>query len=127
MGEQTEFAGLGKGFFSCRQEDIGTEKRKWHKAELKSMDSLSVRSATEVPEIGVKEPRGFSNTITINLEPSEETKQNLIRFHRKIKKFYRGRRYYRKKLLRHVSKKTLRRYCYYLRKYASYVRKEKQP
>lgn len=113
MGEQTEFTELGDILF-CRKEDIGTEKEKWHKAELKSMDSLSVRSATEVPEIGVKEPRGFTNTITFSLEPSEETKQKLTRLHRLMKKRYRGRRYYRKKILRHLDKKTLRRYCYYL-------------
>lgn len=119
MGEQTEFTGLGNTLFFCRQEDIGTEEEKWQPIEI---DKVKVRPAIEVPEIAVKEPRGFTNTITFNLEPSEETKQKLTRLHRLMKKRYRGRRHYRKELLRHISKKTLPQYCYYLRKYASYVR-----
>ena len=47
MGEENTF--VGSKFFFCRTEDIGTEKEKWHKAELKSIDSIKVREATEVP------------------------------------------------------------------------------
>ena len=121
MGEQTEFTGLGNTLFFCRQEDIGTEKEKWHSIEI---NKVKVRPTIEVPEIFVKWPiewdgKGFYE---FNIMPSQVSS-----IRKRMQKKERGRRYYHKKLLRHVSKKTLRRYCYYFRKYASYVRKEKQP
>ena len=123
MGEENTFAGVGTTCFFCKREDIGTDREKWHEAKL---DSFKVRDAMEVPELDMEKimgetppegRKGFSTTFTFSLEPSEETKINLIRFHRKIKKVQRGSRYYRRKLLKLLTKKELRHLIHIVRRY----------
>lgn len=122
MGEENTIAGVGNTFYFCPTKDVGTEREKWNEVKL---DSIKIRDAIEVPELDMEKimgetppegRKGFSTTFTFSLEPSEETKMNLIRFHRKIKKVQRGSRYYRRKLLKHVPKKKLRRWRYIMRK-----------
>jgi len=123
MGEENTFTGVGTTCFFCKREDIGTDREKWHEAKL---DSFKVRDAIEVPELDMEKimgeappkwPKGFSATLTFSLEPSEETKMSLIRFHRKIKKVQRGSRYYRRKLLKLLTKKELRHLIHIARRY----------
>lgn len=141
MGEENTFAGLGTSCFFCKKEDIGTDREKWHEAKL---NSFKVRDAMEVPEVDTEkmkrlsisggvyklpeqhtelqkdnvqqERKGWTNTVTFSLEPSEETKMKFIRWHHKEVKRQKGSRHYLRKLLKHVSKKTLRHYLYELRK-----------
>lgn len=124
MGEETTFAGLGDTICFCRRENIGTENEQWHEAKL---DSFRVREKIEMSELDTDKMeddkpeggrKGFTNTFTLNLEPSEETKQNLIRLHRKIRKHQSGSRHYALSL---ITKRQWRA----IRKVQSIIKKHK--
>lgn len=119
MGEQNETAVKGINFFFCRKEDVGTEKEQWQPIEV---DNVKIRLATDIPELESEKLRGWGYTcsFTASMEPTPA----LTYLQKNTWKRERGRRYYCEKLLRHTSKKTLRKYCYLLRKYASFIRKE---
>ena len=105
--------------FFWKAEDMGTEKGEWQPIEV---DNVKIWLATDIPELEVKKLSGWNNTFsfTASMEPTT----TLTYLQKNTWKRERGRRYYCEKLLRHTSKKTLRKYCYLLRKYASFIRKE---
>lgn len=117
MGEENTFAGVGTTCFFCKREDIGTGREEWHEAKL---DSFKVRDAIEVPELNteiIAEKReGFPISFSLSFEMAAESTKE---FRCALKKTWRresGSRHYRRKLLKRVSKKTLRHYLYELRK-----------
>ena len=117
MEEGRIFSGIGDKIYFCRQEDIGTDKEQWREGQLGRFKVCDAED-TPGPDTGAmaKERKGFSNTFTISFEPSEKEKQRLILWYCKMKKSQKGNRHYRRKLLKHVSKKTVRHYLYELRK-----------
>ena len=117
MGEETTFAGQGTTCFFCKKEDIGTDREKWHETKL---DSFKVRDAMEVPELNTEiiaeKKEGFPISFSFSFEMAAESMKE---FGCALKKEWRresGSRHYHRKLLKHVSKKTLRHYLYQLRK-----------
>lgn len=117
MGEENTFAGQGTTCFFCKKEDIGTDREKWHEAKL---DSFKVRDAMEVPELNteiIAEKReGFPTSFSSSFEMAAESMKEFGFALKKAWKQESGSRHYRRKLLKHVSKKTLRHYLYELRK-----------
>lgn len=115
---------MGDTICFCRRENIGTENEQWHEAKL---DSFRVREKIEMSDLDTEKiaddkpkdgRKGFTQTLTFSLEPSEETKQNLIRFHRKIRKHQSGSRHYALSL---ISKRQWRA----IRKVQSIIKKHK--
>lgn len=117
MGEENTFAGLGTTCFFCKREDIGTDREKWHEAKL---DNFKVRDAIEVPELNtgiIAEKReGFPISLNFSFEMAAESMKEFGFALKKAWKQESGSRHYRRKLLKHVSKKALRHYLYELRK-----------
>ena len=117
MGEENTFAGLGTKCFFCKREDIGTDREKWHEAKL---DSFKVRDAIEVPELNteiIAEKReDFPTSFSLSFEMAAESTKGFGCVLKKIWEKESGSRHYRRKLLKHVDKKTLRHYLYELRK-----------
>lgn len=119
MGEESTFAGLGNTLYFCKKEDIGTEKEKWNETELKSINSIKVREATEVPELKVEETKwntSFSLTATV------EYNDQFRKFVRGMKKHQSGLRHYFHNIMSQSAKKALRK-CHQHMKRCMFKRK----
>lgn len=117
MGEENIFT--GNAIFFCRTEDIGTEKEKWHEAELKSIDSIKVREAVEVPELKVEESKwntSFSFTATV------ENNDQFHKFVQGMRKHESGLRHYAHNIMSQSAKKALRK-CHQHMKRCMFKRK----
>lgn len=119
MGEENTFSGLGNTIFFCLKEDIGTEKEKWHEAELESIDSIKVREATEAPGLNVEESKwntSFSFTATA------EYNDQFRKFVQGMKKHQSGLRHYTHNIMSQSAKKALRQ-CHQHMKRCMFKRK----
>ena len=122
MGEENTIAGVGNTFYFCPTKDVGTEREMWNEAKL---NSIKIRNVIELPELDFEKTtednsskgrKGFPNSFSISFELDAESMRKFGSALKKAQRRESGSRHYRRKLLKHVSKKKLRRWRYIMRK-----------
>ena len=126
MGEENTFAGVGTTCFFCKREDIGTNREKWEKLKIKIDEcNTKLKDFRKEAHQSTHAVQSFSSALkdatkswatSLPLTATIECDVQFYKLARGMKKHQSGSRYYRRKLLKHVSKKTLRHYLYELRK-----------
>ena len=115
MGEEKNISG-GLLLF-CKAEDLGTEKEKWNKLKLESIDTTSVRHSTSVPEMDNGNSWG-SSSFSLTAEVKDDG--SIREFMKSSWKKEKGRRHYMEKSIKHMSRKDIRRWVYLYKKWAAF-------
>ena len=101
MGEEKTITGTR--LFICKTTDLRIGKEEW--AEVKHVDSISLREKTTIPELEVKEPWPTSFTFTATLDNTDA----VAKFHRKLREHQSRRSHYIRKILSEETKDYLQK------------------
>ena len=102
MGEEKIISGTQ--LFFCKAEDLKIETENW--AEVRRVDSISLREKTTIPEVEVKEPWSTNFSFTATVENTDET----TKLHQKLREHQSRRFHYIQQILPKETKDYFRKF-----------------